>query len=372
MRKVKVFFDGTPLANKNISGIGKVLLETLNALDTEYYNSKYDLYIFIPVDEVKKLNKYKFKYIKTKKLVFPHKFTSLFARMRFSPPIDVTLGRGIYIFMNYRNWNLLFSKSITYIHDIAFKLYPEFIQPENLRYLERYIKLWLNRTDQVATVSKSSKKEIQYNLHLSNVEVVENAADSSMYPRSKEEIKKAKDKWQISGDYYMYLGNIEPRKNLANLVEAFRKYIIQSGSNDHLVLIGGDGWNNKEINKTIAKAMKSGVSIIRPNKYVPDDDIPALISGATAVLQLSWHEGFGLSALHSLACGTPVIASNIPALREATRSNSGSVIYVRPNIVKDIMNAIKNIKTKPHLNKPNKILTWQESVKSLEKIIDNL
>lgn len=107
-KKQRLYIEGTPLIGRYISGVGKVLLETLLALDTKQYASKYSIYVFIPFDERKKIDKYKFKYIKIKLLPWPHKFLSLFSRMRFSPPIDLFLGKGIYVFENFRNWNLFF------------------------------------------------------------------------------------------------------------------------------------------------------------------------------------------------------------------------------------------------------------------------
>src|SRR5690606_19335303 len=131
------------------------------ALDTEYYNEKYDMYVFVPIDETKKMNRFTFRYIKTKALPYPHKFHSLFSRMRLSPPIDIFLGKGTYIFENYRNWNLLSSKSMTYIHDVAFKVHPEFVQEANLKYLSGHMAMWQARTNRIITVSESSRREIE-------------------------------------------------------------------------------------------------------------------------------------------------------------------------------------------------------------------
>lgn len=368
----KIFFDATPIIDRYISGVGKVLLETLRALDTEYYSKKYEIFIFVPINEKEKLQQFSFEYIKTKCLPYPHKFFGLFSRFRFGPPIDIFLGKGVYIFENYRNWNLLLSNSITYIHDPAFRLYPQYIQRRNLDYLSKYIDLWISRTDKIVTVSESAKIDIHKALNANDVVVVRNASSPEMYPRPKKEISNALKKWSIPKRYYVYLGNIEPRKNLVNLIKAFSKYSIAHDNQESLVMIGGDGWNNSEIYEEIKKAKAMGVSVVKPDTYVPDEDIPAILSGAIALLQLSWHEGFGMSVLHSLACGAPAVAADIPPLREAAVGNEKNVIFVDPASISDISKAINNVKRIPHRERPQNILPWSESVKDLEQIIDKL
>lgn len=371
-RKQRIFFDATPLVNEYISGIGKVLIETLRALDNEYFNEKYDMYVFVPFNESKKMERFSFRYIKVKSLPYPHKAHSLFSRLKFGPPIDLFLGRGIYVFENYRNWNLIFSKSVTYIHDIAFKVYPEYIEEANLRYLNKYINIWKLRTDRIITVSESSKREIEQSLSVKDVAVVLNASDPEMYPRSLKEIERARNKWGIPKNYFIYFGNIEPRKNLVNTIKAFSLYVSNSGSDDALVLIGGDGWRNEEIYKEIEIAKGAGVNIIKPTKFVPDEDMPALLTGARALLQISWHEGFGMSVLHALACGTPVVASDIPALHEAAGRNEKNVVFVDPSDAVNIAEGIKKATSIDNIKNPHSIQKWSDSVRSLEKIIDSL
>lgn len=372
MKRKRLFFDATPLVNTHVSGVGKVLLETLRALDKREYSTKYELYAFIPMNEAGKLDKYDFKYVKVKLLPYPHKLLSLFSRLRLSPPIDIFLGRGVYIFENYRNWNLLFSKSITYIHDIAFRVHPEFVEAANLRYLNGHIDKWLGRTDRVVTVSESSKREIEEQLGVDGVEVVVNAADDDMYPRIKQEIDAVRKKWSIPERYYVHLSNVEPRKNIVNIVKAFALHAKQTGSKDALVLIGGDGWKNEEIYVEIEKARATGVDIIKPKAFVPDEDLPALLSGAVALIQLSWHEGFGMSVLHSLACGTPVVAADIPSLHEAAKGNEKNVIYVDPADVEGASRAFAAVAELAHVSKPQNVTKWHESIKSFERIVDDL
>ena len=373
LSKKRLYIEGTPLIGKHISGVGKVLLETVRALDTKEYTEKYSMYIFVPFDERKKLTKYQFTYIKVKLLPWPHKFLSLFSRMRISPPLDLFLGKGVYIFENFRNWNLLFSKSITYIHDIAFALHPEFVEERNLRFLNRHIHLWMSRTNKIVTVSKSSKKEIETHFNLDNVEVIQNAEDALMTKQNKKQINKVREKYGISNRYFLYLGNIEPRKNLVNMIRGFQDFAVKNPGYK-LLIVGGDGWKNDDVIKAIDDAKNKGAEVIRPNGYVPDGDIPAIVSGAEAVLQLSWHEGFGLSVLHAVACKTHVIASDIAALKEIGELTKSQFIhYVKPDDIVQISDAMTRVTKQPVLeSKDIYIPRWEYSANKLDKIIEKL
>lgn len=372
-KKKSLYFDATPLIEKHVSGVGKVLQETLKALDTVHFSDKYNLYIFVPFNEAKKARNLGYKHIKLKLLPYPHKFFSLFTRLRWAPPIDIFLGRGTYVFENFRNCTLLFSKSITYIHDVAFKVYPQYIQERNLAYLSKYIPLWISRTDKVIAVSSSAREEIERELDVRNVAVIPNAVNTTdFYPRTKPEITRVLNKWNIPPEYMIFIGNIEPRKNLVNTIRAFCVYVKNTGSNEALVLIGGGGWRNEEILAEIEKARNQGVEVIRPDGYVPDDDLPALITGASALLQLSWHEGFGLPVLQALACGTPVAASNITPLHEVASGNQERVEFADPDNISQLAGAIEQAAKKTHTTNPKNITTWNSSIIELENIVDHL
>jgi len=314
----RIFIEATPLINTHISGVGQVLLETSRALDNDRFTSDYEINLFVPVNEIEKMSKYSFKNINIVSLPIPHKFLSLFSRLPFAIPLDLLLGKGVYIFPNFRNWNLLFSKSLTYIHDVCFAIYPQYIQPKNLVYLRKYIPLWLRRTDKIVTVSESAKLEIAQHLNVkkSSISVVENTVNGSFYtPQSKTAIAAIKKKYELN-KYFLFVGNIEPRKNLENLITAFEQANIKEKTT--LFIVGGDGWLNEAVYKQIEKAKSLGVDVRKNTSYVPDEDLPALLSGAQALVLPSWHEGYGLPAVQAVACGTVALCADIPALQELT------------------------------------------------------
>jgi len=314
-KKLKIFIEATPLINKHLSGVGQVTLETVRALDNEKYKSNYDIKVFVPFDEKSKMEKYTFKNIKIVSIPLPHKVFSLFSRMRFAIPLDLLLGKGVYIFPNFRNWNLMMSKSVTYIHDVCFAIYPQYVQTRNLNFLHKYINLWTSRTDKIVTVSKTSKQEISKYLSIKPnfIDVIANTIDRNFYkPQDSKKVAQIKTKYKL-GNYFLFVGNIEPRKNLITLIEAFEKARLKDTT---LLIVGGDGWLNEDIYARIELAKTNGIDIRKNKSFVPDEELPALFTGANALVLPSWHEGFGLTAIQAVACGTKVLSADIPVLRE--------------------------------------------------------
>lgn len=364
VRKSRVFIEATPLTNSRMSGIGHVVLQTARALDDDKYADEFDIRLFVPWDEKKSMAKYTFKNIRVVRLPLPHKFFGLFSRFSIAPPLDIFLGKGVYIFPNFRNWNLLFSKSLTYIHDVCFSIFPEYVEPKNGRYLKKYMPMWLRRTDGIVAISDSSKAEIEKYLEVKadDISVVMNAVDRSFYyPRNPSEVVDIRDKYGLDR-YFLYLGNIEPRKNLENLVRAFSETDLKDGVS--LFLVGGDGWLNESIYQAIDEARARGYNIKKNKQYVPDDDIPALMSGAEALIQPSWHEGFGLAVLQALACGTEVIAADIPGLKDAARRNENYVSFFNPSDKQKLKELIiKKFSSSQKVEAD--LLDWSDSVESL-------
>jgi alpha-1,3-rhamnosyl/mannosyltransferase len=116
------------------------------------------------------------------------------------------------------------------------------------------------------------------------------------------------------GDYLLFVGNVEPRKNLRALVEAYGRMRQATPLSPRLAIAGGAGWKNQEIHQ--AAATSPVAADIRFLGHVSDADLPSLVSGALAFVYPSLYEGFGLPPLEAMACGTPVITSNRSSLPE--------------------------------------------------------
>lgn len=368
--KSSVYIEATAIVPRKMSGIGHAVLQILRELDKEKYKDSYRVVIFAPYGEGADLERHGFSNILIKQLPFPHKVFSLLSRLRYGFPIDILLGKGIYIFPNYRNWNLLFSRSLTFFHDVSFLLYPQYTEPRNRAYLLRNFRKWLSRADRIITISNSSQREIIEQLGdkvRKDIDVVELGVDPlEFYPRTPREIVEVKTKHELSdSDYCLYIGNIEPRKNLEFLIKSY------SSSEElkpiTLLLVGGDGWLNEDILAEIERARAEGYRVVRNKTYVDDSDLPALITGARCVLLPSHHEGFGLSVVQAEACGVPVVASDIPVLREIGR---GNFYYFDNNDTDSFEQAILSAMRAERVQAPQVAYTWEITVGKLLKLVE--
>lgn len=372
MGQKKILIDGTPLIAKHLSGVGQVILETIRCFDSRAYEKEYRFTIFLPSDERGKLDYLNLKYIKIVYLPYPHKLLSLFSRMSFAPPLDLFLGRGTYLFMNFRNWNLAKSTSITYVHDVAFLKYPEFIEPRNLRFLSRHITMWIRRSTTLIAVSHATASEIKKELPFAaeKVRTIANAVNTSLFrPQAAPVLDAIKQKYDLT-DYLLFVGNIEPRKNLITLIDAFKKS-AQKGE-VQLFIVGGDGWLNEPIDAAIEQARREGYGVKRNDTYVPDEDLPGLMQAARSVVVPSWHEGFGLPVLQTIASGGKVIASDIPALREAVNlAEADNVQFFDPADSSQLAQCLKKAQDTP-ATAIGYVRQWSEAVDELLKLIDDV
>lgn len=213
-------------------------------------------------------------------------------------------------------------KRITVIHDMAYRSCPQTVHKKTRIWLELNLKKSCRHADHILTVSEFSKKEIMKYLRVpeKKITVVPNAVDHAVYHPgyTESQIRQARDRFRIEKDYFLYLGTIEPRKNLERLIGAYAKLCRKMEHVPQLVLAGQKGWLCERIYEK-ASRLDMGNRILFTG-YVSEKDSPVLMCGAKAFLFPSLYEGFGMPPLEAMACGTPVIVSNTTALPEVTGS----------------------------------------------------
>jgi len=173
--------------------------------------------------------------------------------------------------------------------------------------------------------------------------VVHPGMSGVFYSRTRCEIERVLNRYCLEKPYLLFVGTWEPRKGLQRLVAAFADLVEHRLLRDHqLVLIGDRGWKDQ----AIAELLKNQERI-RPLGFVDDDSLSALYSGADALVLPSTYEGFGMPVLEARACGTRVVTTDIPELREA---GGHDAIYVPPTVdgIRDgILRALKSDRPKP-------------------------
>jgi len=242
---------------------------------------------------------------------------------------------------NYIPKRVKAKKIVTTVHDFSFHVQPKWHPKERLKYYQKNFWKAASSSDWIITGSNFTKQEIvQYmNYPEEKVTVIYHAVDHSLYKvYPKFLLQKTKEKFALPNNFLLFVGSIEPRKNLLNLLKAYHLLSSEIKEKYPLVLVGFKGWENKEIMLEIEKEKKS----IQYLGYVLDRELAHIYNLATLFIYPSLYEGFGIPPLESMACGTAVIASNIASLPEAC---GDAVEYITPTESKDIAEKITYILT---------------------------
>ena len=380
-KKTKLYIDASPLAEDKITGIPHFTAELVRALEKHPDNGvSFKIVLVIPFDKKKKLACWLYKTVTYRVIPLPMRLFNLVLKWNILPPMDLLLGAGVYLFPNYKNWPLQRSKSLTYIHDLGYIRYPEFVQSKNRQFLKANMQRWIKRASLILTGSDHARQEIIELLKVPPQKVVRiyhGVNHRDYYPRPKPEVEVAKAKYNISGNYVLYLGSLEPRKNLVRLIESYCSLPKKLRALYGLCLIGEGGWLNGEILSAINDAQEKGFNIIRPNTYVDDSDLPTVVSGATLLVHPALYEGFGLSPLQAMACGTAVLVADNSSLPEVVGQ---AAILVDAESIKDISAKMKRVLTETTLRhkleklglEQAKKFTWEKSAQQLIEYMSSL
>lgn len=343
-KKKRIFVDAEVLVVPHFSGIGHYTLDLLRALDREL-DERSDIEITIGVyfKRINIIRGFGFKNFKIKKTFFPLRVSNGLKIRNRQPFYDLFFGKYIYFFPNYSSWPLLFSKSISIIYDLSFEYFPQYVEPNNQKFLSEQVKKSLARSERIITISKNSQKEICefYNISKTKVSIIYPGIDQSqMFRWPKKEVEKIKARYGIYGNYILFVGNIEPRKNLKNLLLAYEQLDAKTRKNYSLLLVGARGWLDGEIFEIIQRLRIDGNHIQQPLEYVKDIDRAAIFSGASLFVYPSNYEGFGIPPVEAMSCGVPVICSDNSSLPEAVGS---AALKVKANSVDQIRKSIEEV-----------------------------
>jgi len=211
-------------------------------------------------------------------------------------------------------------RSVVTIHDLSTLLHPDKHLPRLVRRARLRLPLVVRIADMIITPTESVKREVCQHLGVraEKVIAIPSAARSSFQPMPIAETVPIRKRLGIEDDFLLFVGTLEPRKNLLTLLKAFEKLLSQSSLRPQLVIAGGEGWLMDEL----SAFMKQGAikDRLRLTGYLRDEELRALYSSCSVFIYPSVYEGFGLPPLEALACGAPVVAGRIPALQETLGS----------------------------------------------------
>lgn len=220
-----------------------------------------------------------------------------------------------------------------------------YIYPQVSTALDRLIyRYWLPRAvrnlDMVITISQQSKNDLEQYLKIprSKTVVIPLAAGSKFRVMGEAEIAPALERAGVERPYLLYVGSVEPRKNLLRLLDAFQE-LLQWSQRWRLVIVGARNyWKSSPVAQKVEQLGLQGQVIF--TGYIPDEDLPALYNGADLFCFPSLYEGFGLPVLEAMACGVPVVTSNCSSLPEVA---GDAAILVDPYNVAEITSAMRRV-----------------------------
>lgn len=347
---IKITFDGKPVLDKNKSGIGwysrNLIHQLLKSEEFECHMNYFTSGLSSEgKEEIKKLKAEGMKLHKIENkssmltnalLVFGYPY-----RKYFGEKTDVMQ------FFNYFVPRSVNGKKVTIIHDMVIYDHPETVRFRTMLYLKLGLQKSVKRADLIITDSYFSKERILKHLKVKeekirvihpciDYEVFNKKNAHSVYVEEAESVQQIRKKYSLKEKYMLYLGTLEPRKNIKRLILAYSHLVEKNASVPELVIAGGKGWKYQDIYKTIKeKKLESRVKILG---YVEEKDAPVIMGNAMFFVFPSMYEGFGMPPVEALACGTPVMAGNAASLPEALEENAH---YVDPFSVKSIYKGLK-------------------------------
>jgi len=271
-------------------------------------------------------------------------------------------------------------KTVVAIHDLAYFYYPQEFKKNDLWQLKSWTKYSVKKAAKIIAVSKNTKKDLVkfYQINPQKIAVVYNGYDTKRFNSqlSSSQIRKIKEKYKIGSDYIVYLGTLQPRKNIETLIKAFPQ-VNNRFNRLKLVIAGKKGWLYKSIFAQVEKLkLEKGVIF---TDFVPDEEIPFLLAGAKLFVLPSLYEGFGITALETMACGVPVLVSRVSSLPEVV-GHAGRYIENPQNyseISQKIIQILENPKLQKELSekgiKQAQKFSWKKCAeKTLKTITANL
>jgi alpha-1,3-rhamnosyl/mannosyltransferase len=237
-------------------------------------------------------------------------------KLGLTPPVERSLGAyDVYHATNYVFTHAVKrARRVVTIHDLTLVLFPEWHPRARVSSMVSEIARSVEIADHILADSASTRDDIvkHFSIRSERISVVPLAADQSFKPLPAPEVQRVLSDWGLARDgYLLFMGTIEPRKNLLRLLQAVELAGNRTGP---LVIAGADGWGSDEVASRIQALRRAGRLMYLG--YVPDNARPALVNGARGFVYPSLYEGFGLPVLEAMACGVPVLASNVSSLPE--------------------------------------------------------
>ena len=311
---MRVGLDGYPLAEPR-TGVGHYTLELARALALIAPSDQFELVSPVPfsssaLEEINHAN--------LSNLRAVHLKTSRIRGHWWAVGLPLYVTKARFDLFHGTNFEVPFwnRRSVVTIHDLSALLHREKHRDSLARRARLRLPIVAKLARKIITPTESVKREVCEHLRVkaNKVIAIPSAARQSFRPVPSEQTVETRKRLAIEDDFLLFVGTLEPRKNLLTLLKAFDQIVRQTSLRPQLVIAGGEGWLMDE---TFLFIKDSGIGDrLRLTGYLGDDELRALYSACRIFIYPSLYEGFGLPPLEAMACGAPVIAGRVPALRE--------------------------------------------------------
>ena len=244
---------------------------------------------------------------------------------------------------------LLVGRTVLTVYDLSFERFPEFFQRRIRAQMKLMVRWSCRRADHIITISESSKRDIVeiYKIDPQRITVTYPGPAENCKPMDAEQARgRLQEAYGIEEPFILYVGNLEPRKNLSRLLEAFAQFRQKELIAHKLVIVGQKGWLYDGVFETIRKHSLDREVVL--TGYIPADDLPVFYNAAALTVYPSLYEGFGLPVVEAMACGNPVITSVGSSLEEISK---GAAVLVDPYSVSSIAAAIEKVANSSELQR---------------------
>lgn len=266
-------------------------------------------------------------------------------------------------------------KIVSTVHDLSFLHYPKSHPKERIEYFEKYFVKQVLKSNYIITGSNFTKEEIVKYLDFDpdKVRVIYHGIDHNLYKKYQKHIlNKTKQKFNLPDNFLLFVGSIEPRKNLLTLLKAFNSLEEKLKQKYPLFLVGASGWQNDDILQEINQSPN-----INYIGYIKDEELPHIYNLATVFIYPSLYEGFGIPPLEAMACATPTIVSNTTSMPEVCQN---ATLYINPLDISDIKDKILLLLKNQNLQREliekglqrAKKFTWEKSALKHMELFDSL
>jgi len=379
-KKLRIAIDISSAARPDRSGVGIYTVKLVEALAQQLGSSAHitaHYYNFLGQQSIAQLPRSPNIEYKVSRLI-PEKLINLVRRVGLNIPFEIlTKTRAdIHLFSSYLVHPSLFkTPTLCVIHDLAYIDLPDTVSPKNRQDLISFVPWSIKYSKSIITISEFTKNRLveHYNVKPEIVSIVFPGIDHGhFYPRPNAEIEAIRKQFKLPTDYILFTGNLEPRKNILGMLEAYEQLDASLRDKYALVLAGSRGWLDQTIQNEIKRQQEAGVRIVQLG-YVDSAQLPALYSGATLFVFPSLYEGFGIPLLEAMACGTPAIAGNNSSQLEVV---GDAAMLVNSESSQDIAKKIGQVLADKALSKSMatkgldqaKKFNWQISAMRLSKI----